>query len=132
MPRRDRIRRRSPVARWTGRILGLLGTAAVLAVGVVAGTMIASAADDEVVGSAPAATPTPAPEGKKRGKAAKPRLSRAPSALSSSSRSGGSLISSSPSCSQTNTLPPIFRHGCPNSLPVTTSGSACSSCATAS
>jgi hypothetical protein len=76
VPRRDRIRRRSPIARWTGRVLGLLGTAAVLAVGVVAATMIASAADEKVVGTAPAATPTPTPQGGKRGKAAKPRLSR--------------------------------------------------------
>jgi hypothetical protein len=62
VPRRDRIRRRSPVARWTGRILGLVGTAALLAVGVVAATMVLSAGDEEVVSPAPAATPTPAPE----------------------------------------------------------------------
>jgi hypothetical protein len=77
VPRRDRIRRRSPVARWTGRILGLLGTAAVLAVGVVVVTMVVSAGDEEVVGTAPAATPTPTPDAAKRGKDAKPRLSRA-------------------------------------------------------
>ena len=62
MPRRDRIRRRSPVARWTGRVLGLIGTAAVLAVGVAAATMVLSAGDEEVVSTAPAATPTPTPE----------------------------------------------------------------------
>lgn len=81
MPRRDRIRRRSPVARWTGRILGLLGTAAVLAVGVVVATMVVSAADEEVVGTAPAATPTPAPDAGKAGKGgkkdARPRLTGA-------------------------------------------------------
>jgi hypothetical protein len=75
VPRRDRLRRRSPVARWTGRILGLLGTAAVLAVGVVAATMVVSSGDEEVVGTAPAATPTPTPE--KAGKGGKPRLTRA-------------------------------------------------------
>jgi hypothetical protein len=71
VPRRDRIRRRSPVARWTGRLLGLLGTAAVLAVGVVAATMVVAAGDEEVVGTAPAATPTPAPASGQRGKDAK-------------------------------------------------------------
>jgi hypothetical protein len=75
VPRRDRIRRRSPVARWTGRVLGLLGTAAVLAVGVVAATMVISAGDEQVVGAAPAATPTP--EARNGGKRAKPRLTRA-------------------------------------------------------
>jgi len=75
VPRRDRLRRRSPVARWTGRVLGLLGTAAVLAVGVVAATMVASAGDDEVVSPAPAATPTPEAAGGR--KDAAPRLTRA-------------------------------------------------------
>jgi hypothetical protein len=64
--RRDRVLKRSPVATWTGRVLGLLGTAAVLAVGVVAATMVLSADDDEVVTAAPAATPTPEPKAKKR------------------------------------------------------------------
>jgi hypothetical protein len=77
MPRRDRIRRRSPLARWTGRVLGLIGTAAVLAVGVVVATMVVSAGDDEVVSTAPAATPTPAPERAGDGKDAAPRLTRA-------------------------------------------------------
>jgi hypothetical protein len=78
VPRRDRIRRRSPVKRWTGRILGLVGTAALLAVGVVAGTMVLSASDDEVVSEAPAATPTPVPEpGGAAGKPRKPKLTRA-------------------------------------------------------
>ena len=57
MPRRDRVRRRSAVATWAGRVLGLLGTAAVLAVGVVVATMVVSGSDNEVVGAAPAATP---------------------------------------------------------------------------
>ena len=78
MPRRDRIRRRrSPLARWTGRVLGLVGTAAVLAVGVVAATMVVSATDDEVVSTAPAATPTPTPQAGGKGREAKPRLTRA-------------------------------------------------------
>jgi hypothetical protein len=76
MPRRDRIRRRSPVSRWTGRVLGLLGTAALLAVGVVAISMIVAAADDEAVTPAPAATPTPTPSAGKQ-RARKPKLSRA-------------------------------------------------------
>jgi hypothetical protein len=74
VPRRDRVRRRSPVAKWTGRVLGLLGTAVVLAVGVVAATMVISGDDDEVVTAAPAATPTPEP--KKGSGKAKSRLTR--------------------------------------------------------
>ena len=62
VPRRDRVLRRSPVAKWTGRVLGLLGTAVVLAVGVVAATMVISGGDDDVVSAAPAATPTPKPK----------------------------------------------------------------------
>jgi hypothetical protein len=77
VPRRDRLRRRSPVARWTGRVLGLLGTAAVLAVGVVVATMVASAGDDEVVSTAPAATPTPTPKADGAAQRKKPRLSPA-------------------------------------------------------
>jgi hypothetical protein len=64
--RRDRVLRRSPVAKWTGRVLGMLGTAAVLAVGVVVATMVLSTDDDEVVTAAPAATPTPEPTAAKR------------------------------------------------------------------
>jgi LppP/LprE lipoprotein len=74
VPRRDRVRRRSPVAKWTGRVLGLLGTAVVLAVGVVAATMVISGDDDDVVSAAPAATPTPEP--KKGSGKAKSRLTR--------------------------------------------------------
>jgi hypothetical protein len=62
VPRRDRVRRRSPVAKWTGRVLGVLGTAVVLAVGVVALTMVLAGNDDDVVSAAPAATPTPGPK----------------------------------------------------------------------
>jgi hypothetical protein len=76
--RRHRIRRRrSPVARWTGRLLGLIGTAALLAVGVLAGSMILSAGDDDVVSNAPAATPTPTPVAGQEVKAGKPKLTRA-------------------------------------------------------
>jgi hypothetical protein len=56
VPRRDRVRRRSPVAKWTGRVLGLLGTAVLLAVGVVAATMVVSDDDEKVLSDAPAAT----------------------------------------------------------------------------
>jgi hypothetical protein len=78
MPRRDRIRRRSPVSRWTGRILGLIGTAAVLAVGVVIATMVLSAGDEEAVSQAPAATPTATPAAGRAGdKPRKPKLTRA-------------------------------------------------------
>jgi hypothetical protein len=78
VPRRDRIRRRrSPLARWTGRLLGLIGTAAVLAVGVVAATMVVSATDEQAVSTAPAATPTPEPAGKGNAKPGKNRLTRA-------------------------------------------------------
>jgi hypothetical protein len=72
VPRRYQVRRRSPVAKWTGRVLGLLGTAAVLAVGAVAATMVVSGGDGDVVSAAPAATPTPEP--KKGSGNAKPRL----------------------------------------------------------
>jgi hypothetical protein len=62
VPRRDRVRRRSAVAKWTGRVLGVLGTAVVLGVGVIAATMVISGDDDDVVSAAPAATPTPQPK----------------------------------------------------------------------
>ena len=76
MPRRDQVRHpRSPVARWTRRIFGLLGTAAVLAVGVVIATMVVSDGESEVVTQAPAATPTPVPRAEKAGPR-KPRLTR--------------------------------------------------------
>ncbi len=48
-------------------MLGVLGTAAVLAAGVVAATMVIAAADDEAVSTAPAATPTPEPEPASKG-----------------------------------------------------------------
>jgi len=77
VPRRDRIRRRrSPVARWAGRLLGLVGTAAVLAVGVVVATMVVSATDEEAVSTAPAATPTPTPEAAGKRQRAARRLTR--------------------------------------------------------
>jgi hypothetical protein len=71
MPRRDQVRHpRSPVARWARRLLGVAGTAAVLAVGVVSAMMvIPSDEDDEGVTQAPAATPAPkqAVKAKERG-----------------------------------------------------------------
>jgi hypothetical protein len=56
VPRRDRVRRRSAAARWAGRVLGILGTAVVLACGAVIATMVLGDAD-EAVSPAPAATP---------------------------------------------------------------------------
>jgi hypothetical protein len=72
--RRDRVLKRSPVAKWTGRVLGLLGTAVVLAVGVVAASMVLATDDDEAVTAAPAATPTPQP--RKAAKRRAPKLTR--------------------------------------------------------
>jgi hypothetical protein len=58
MPRRDLIRHpRTPLARWVRRILGVTGTAVVLAVGVATATMILSDDDEQVVPPAPAAIP---------------------------------------------------------------------------
>ncbi len=48
MPRRDLVARRSPGRRWTRRIVGLLATVAMFAVGAVAASMILSPAEDEV------------------------------------------------------------------------------------
>jgi hypothetical protein len=49
---------RSPVARWARRVLGVAGTAVVLALGVVAATMVLELGEeDAVVEPAPAATP---------------------------------------------------------------------------
>jgi hypothetical protein len=52
MPRRDLVARRSPTRRWTRRIVGLLATAAMFAVGAVAASMILSSPDDEVAANA--------------------------------------------------------------------------------
>jgi LppP/LprE lipoprotein len=67
VPRRDRVIRHSPAATWTSRVLGVIGTAAVLATGVVAATMVLST-DDEEVAAAPAATPAPTPRAEKQEK----------------------------------------------------------------
>ena len=48
MPRRDLVARRTPLRRWSRRILGVLATAAMLAVGAVAASLILSPSDDEV------------------------------------------------------------------------------------
>jgi hypothetical protein len=77
MPRRDQLRHpRSPVARWARRILGVAGTAVVLAVGVAVATMVLPGGDDEVVTPAPAATPVLKAKAKAKAKPAKhgPRL----------------------------------------------------------
>ena len=69
MPRRDQVRHpRSQLARWTRRVLGVLGTAVVLAVGGVIATMVIPSDDDEVVTQAPASTPAPKERAKKAGK----------------------------------------------------------------
>jgi hypothetical protein len=66
MPRRDLIRHpRSPLARWTRRILGVAGTAVVLAIGVASATMILSGDDEQVVPAAPAAIPPKKEKAKK-------------------------------------------------------------------
>jgi hypothetical protein len=75
MPRRDQVRHpRSPAARWARRVLGIAGTAAVLAIGAVSASMVLSAGDDEVVAPAPAATPEAAQRAAKATKPRKPRL----------------------------------------------------------
>jgi hypothetical protein len=76
MPRRDRVLRpRSGVARWTRRIMGVLGTAVVLAVGAVIATMVLPGDDDKGVTAAPAATPVPTTEVKQKQERG-PRLTR--------------------------------------------------------
>jgi hypothetical protein len=60
MARRYQLKHpRSPAARWARRVLGVAGTAVVLAVGVVAATMVMASGeeDDELVARAPTATP---------------------------------------------------------------------------
>jgi hypothetical protein len=76
MPRRDRVRHpRSPAARWARRVLGILGTATVLAVGAVIASMVLSGDDDQVVTPAPAATGKPKQNADKAEKS-KPRLTQ--------------------------------------------------------
>ena len=55
MPRRDQVARRSPSRRWARRIVGVLATAAMLAVGAVAASMILSPDHDEVAANTAAA-----------------------------------------------------------------------------
>ena len=73
MAPRHRIRRRSPVAKWTGRVLAVAGTAIVLAVGVAIATMILEGDDERVVPPAPAATPAPTKD-KPKSKRDEPQL----------------------------------------------------------
>jgi hypothetical protein len=74
MPRRDQVRHPcSPAARWARRILGIAGTAVVLAVGVATATMVLPGDDDEVVTRAPASTPAPERKAEKPERR-KPRL----------------------------------------------------------
>ena len=56
MPRRYRVLQRSPLVRWTRRILALGGTAVVLALGGVVASMVLPGGDDGTA-AAPAATP---------------------------------------------------------------------------
>ncbi len=76
MPRRDRVRHpRSPAARWARRVLGIVGTATVLAVGAVIATMVLSGDDDKVVTPAPAAT-APTQQQAEQAERSKPRLTK--------------------------------------------------------
>jgi hypothetical protein len=82
MPRRDQVRHpRSALARWTRRIFGLLATAVVLGVGVVAVMMVLGTADEETVAPAPAAEraagakPKPGKDAGDKGAKDGPRLS---------------------------------------------------------
>jgi hypothetical protein len=60
MPRRYEVRHpRSAAARWARRVLGIAGTAVVLAIGAVSASMVLSGDEDEVVAPAPASTPKP-------------------------------------------------------------------------
>ena len=78
MPRRDRIRRRrSPFSKWAGRVLGVAGTAVLLACAVVIATMVLPGDDERVVTPAPAATPKAEAEAKPEKKKTKPRLTPA-------------------------------------------------------
>jgi LppP/LprE lipoprotein len=63
-----RVRSRSPVGTWTGRLLAALGTAAVLAVGAVAASMVLSTDGDDgdVATAAPRAEPTAETKARKR------------------------------------------------------------------
>lgn len=76
MPRRDRVRHpRSPAARWARRVLGIVGTATVLAVGAVIATMVLSGDDDKAVTPAPAAT-APTQQQAEQAERSKPRLTK--------------------------------------------------------
>jgi len=75
MPRRYRMRHpASPAARWARRVLGIVGTAAVLAVGAVIASMVLSGDDEKVVAAEPAETATP--KQKAKAEPRKPRLTR--------------------------------------------------------
>jgi len=68
---RRRLPRRGGVARWSRRVAGLLGTAAVLGVGVVSAQMILpDGGEDPVIAAAPASTPDAVKEKPKKEKAA--------------------------------------------------------------
>jgi hypothetical protein len=75
MPRRDQVRHpRSPVARWARRVLGIAGTAVVLAVGAVSAAMVLPGDDDDVVTPAPAAAPDAPKQDSEPPKRREPRL----------------------------------------------------------
>lgn len=75
MPRRDQVRHpRSATARWARRVLGIAGTAVVLAIGAVSASMVLSAGEDEVVAPAPASTPDAQRKKAAKEKPRKPRL----------------------------------------------------------
>jgi hypothetical protein len=79
VPRRYLVHRRSTFAKWTRRILGMLGTAVVLALWVAVAGMILPGDDDRTVNDAPASTATDrgtSTAGAKRRAAARRRAER--------------------------------------------------------
>jgi LppP/LprE lipoprotein len=75
MPRRHQVSHpRSPAARWARRLLGIAGTAVVLAIGAASASMVLSATEDEVDARPPAATPASDERAAKTEKPDKPRL----------------------------------------------------------
>jgi hypothetical protein len=76
---RRRLPRRGPAARWTRRVAGVLGTAALLGVGVAMVQMVLpNGGEDPVIAATPLPTETPTPKAKKASKPKKPKgLTRA-------------------------------------------------------
>lgn len=70
MPYRDRIELRSPLAKWTRRVLGVIATAAFLGAGAY-GASLVLATDENESASVPPAGQNPGKEGKRQAKAKK-------------------------------------------------------------